>query len=563
MAFGGAALTLKKFDNPRQIALHLGRDYQKQFMYIAYRLSPPRKYKTFNIPKKSGGVRTICAPRTALLNLQKELKRLIEADYEPKPHVHGFVSNHQRSIVSNSRQHLRKKWVLNLDLRDYFETIHFGRITGRLRAPPYNYKDRIADFIAHVACYETHKVIDGETKKTSVLMPGGALSPLLSNIVSDRLDSELSRYCRQFGCSYTRYADDITISSNRNRFPGRIARFDDPDDRRSLALADELQDIIEKNGFQINHKKTRLQTQQMRQEVTGLVVNASSNVKRNFVRQIRAMLYDWKENGLSAATEKHFAQRPNRGRLSEYEVRNFEWVVRGKIEFIRQVKGATDSVFQKLAAKYNELAVNGGKIFIPIVETEQILNGSVWYLEHESDDGGCGTCFVLGASTLVTCNHCVGENLQVFPAKAPKIPFDANVVVEDQINDLAVLEVSGLPTGLVPSSCLELASAIDIAALKVGDSVQAVGFPGDMNAESLSVFGSSIVRFSKRTLDGTVPTKDNVMVLDGGTSEGMSGGPVLHQGKVVGVIIRGPGHSAPTAKSEAVLSTHLTSLINK
>lgn len=556
-------MSLKNITNLRQIADLLGRNYQKQLMYIAYRLSPSRRYKTFTIPKKSGGVRNICAPRAALLNLQKQLKVLIEADYRPKPHVHGFVSNHHRSIVSNSRQHLRKKWVLNLDLTDYFETIHFGRVAGRLRAAPYNYGDRIADFIAHVACYESYKMIDGETKRTSVLMPGGALSPLLSNIVSDRLDSELSRHCQQFGCSYTRYADDITISSNRNRFPGRIARFDDPDDFRSVALADELQIIVEKNGFQINHKKTRLQSHQMRQEVTGLVVNAKSNVKRNFVRQIRAMLYDWKENGVLAATENHFKQRPDRGRLPGFEAKNFEWVVRGKIEFLRQVKGATDRVFRKLATQYNELAVVGGKISIPVVETEQSLHGAVWYLEHDSDGGACGTCFALDVSTLVTCYHCIGKNLKVFPAKVPKLPFDAKAINEDQTNDLAIIEVSDLPKEFQPFPCLELASAADIAALKVGDSVQAVGFPGDMNAESLSIFGGAIVRFLKRTLDGIEPTTDNVMVLDGGTSEGMSGGPVLHEGKVVAVIVRGPGHNAPTAKCEAVLITHLIPLIKQ
>lgn len=219
----GVSLSLKSFRTVRQISFRLGRNYRRQMMYIAYRLSSTRKHRIFTIPKKSGGRRTICAPNGALLTLQREIKNLIEVDFEPRVHVHGFVSGRQRSVVSNAAQHVRKKWVLNIDLEDYFETIHFGRIVGRLQARPYNYTRKVAEFIAHIACFETYKTVRGESRSTSVLMPGGALSPLLSNIVTDRLDGELSRLCRELGCSYSRYADDITISSNRNRFPSRIA----------------------------------------------------------------------------------------------------------------------------------------------------------------------------------------------------------------------------------------------------------------------------------------------------------------------------------------------------
>lgn len=231
-------MSLKPFANLRQIAFALRRNYRKRFVYIAYGLAPGARYKEFTIPKKSGGTRRICAPRIALLGLQRDILRLLESDYRPRAHVHGFVGGHQRSIVSNARQHVGKRWVLNIDLEDYFETIHFGRIRGRLMAPPYDYPEEIAQFIAHIACFQTEKEVEGSLRTTHVLMPGAALSPILANIVSDKLDAELARFCRQLGCTYTRYADDITISSNRRTFPAPIGRFANPDSHDDFILSD-------------------------------------------------------------------------------------------------------------------------------------------------------------------------------------------------------------------------------------------------------------------------------------------------------------------------------------
>ena len=388
-------MSLKPFANLRQIAFALRRNYRKRFVYIAYGLAPGARYKEFTIPKKSGGTRRICAPRIALLGLQRDILRLLESDYRPRAHVHGFVGGHQRSIVSNARQHVGKRWVLNIDLEDYFETIHFGRIRGRLMAPPYDYPEEIAQFIAHIACFQIEKEVGGSLRTTHVLMPGAALSPILANIVSDKLDAELARFCRQLGCTYTRYADDITISSNRRTFPAPIGRFANPDSHDDFILSDTFQQMIEDNGFRINHAKTRLLGVAFQQEVTGLVVNEKVNVKRKFVRDVRAMLHDWEFNGYAAASARHFNdKRPDRGRLPEQEATNFEWVLRGKIEFIRQVKGSTDQVFRGLAARFNALS-SGGQFSIPLVEDSEVLNAAVWYLENDTDGGSVGTCFAV------------------------------------------------------------------------------------------------------------------------------------------------------------------------
>ncbi|MBR9852821.1 reverse transcriptase domain-containing protein [Paracoccus seriniphilus] len=554
-------MSLKPFANLRQIAFALRRNYRKRFVYIAYGLAPGARYKEFTIPKKSGGTRRICAPRIALLGLQRDILRLLESDYRPRAHVHGFVGGHQRSIVSNARQHVGKRWVLNIDLEDYFETIHFGRIRGRLMAPPYDYPEEIAQFIAHIACFQTEKEVEGSLRTTHVLMPGAALSPILANIVSDKLDAELARFCRQLGCTYTRYADDITISSNRRTFPAPIGRFANPDSHDDFILSDTFQQMIEDNGFRINHAKTRLLGAAFQQEVTGLVVNEKVNVKRKFVRDVRAMLHDWEFNGYAAASARHFNdKRPDRGRLPEQEATNFEWVLRGKIEFIRQVKGSTDQVFRGLAARFNALS-SGGQFSIPLVEDSEVLNAAVWYLENDTDGGSVGTCFAVAENLFATCAHCLGPNLRIFPRQSPAFAMEADEVARDEHNDLALIRLRTPMPAFNPAATLQMASRAEAGALGIRSAVQAAGYPSNLDSTSLTIRDTEVTGFSRQTFDGTPATSDNVIALLSGTYEGMSGGPVLFSGKVVGVIVRGPNDDDRTIPFLAVRSEFVDALL--
>ena len=553
-------MSLKPFSNLRQVAFHLRRDYRRRMFHIAYGLPSGARYKEFTIPKRSGGTRRICAPRKALLNLQRDILRLIEFDYQPRANVHGFVSGRQRSIVSNARQHVGKRWVLNIDLEDYFETIHFGRVRGRLAASPYNYSDEIAQFIAHIACFETEKEVDGVRRTTSVLMPGGALSPILANIVTDKLDAELARFCRTLGCTYTRYADDITISSNRRTFPAPIGRFADPESFVEFTLSDSFQQIVEDNGFRVNHGKTRLLGQAFQQDVTGLVVNEKVNVKRKFVRQVRAMLHDWEFNGLALASEKHFNEkRPERGRLPEQEASNFEWVVRGKIEFIRQVKGSTDQVFRALAARFNDMC-SGHDFHIPLVEDRDVLNAAVCYLENDADGGAVGTCFAIEDNLYVTCAHCLGPNLRVFPRQSPTFQMDADVVAQDDHNDLALIRIRTPIPAFQPTVSLQLANAAEATSIDIRSAVQTAGYPSNLDPSSVTIRSTEVTGLSRQSFDGTPPTTDNVFELLSGTYEGMSGGPVLYEGKVVGVIVRGPNGDDRTIPCLAVRTIFLDTL---
>jgi hypothetical protein len=167
---------------------------------------------------------------------------------------------------------------LNLDLHDFFGTINFGRVRGVL------IKDRnfllhptVATLIAQISCYK------------NALPQGAPTSPIISNIVSRPLDLKLVDLAKRYGCCYTRFADDITFSTNKAVFPEQLAKLE-ANTSHDWVLGDKIREAVTKAGFVENPKKTRLQYFKNRQDVTGLVVNKRVNVTREYRKTVRAML---------------------------------------------------------------------------------------------------------------------------------------------------------------------------------------------------------------------------------------------------------------------------------
>ena len=113
--------------------------------------------------------------------------------------VHGFVKN--KSVLSNAKQHLKKKYILNLDLKNFYGSINFGRVRGLFMSKPFNMGDRAATIIAQICC-------DNDS-----LPQGACTSPIISNFIMSRLDKELIQFAKNTHTTYTRYADDMLISS--------------------------------------------------------------------------------------------------------------------------------------------------------------------------------------------------------------------------------------------------------------------------------------------------------------------------------------------------------------
>jgi hypothetical protein len=162
-------------------------------------------------------------------------------------------------------------------------------------------------------------------------------------MVCATLDTALRRLAEESGCTYTRYADDITFSTTRRRFPEAIAVVTSGSDgARNVRAGDNLRTVIEQNSFKINFGKVRLRNIGERREVT------SVNVPREYIKNVRGMLHSWERFGYDAAeSELRLRHYRKHRRPSAPAVRLVD-VVSGKLEFLRMVKGIADPVYTRL-----------------------------------------------------------------------------------------------------------------------------------------------------------------------------------------------------------------------
>jgi len=318
---------------------HLLEVGEKVLTYAIWRKPEKERYRTWMVRKRSGGIRQIDAPSKTHKILQRKLAYVILLVAQRRSAAHGFMPD--KSIVTNAAAHARCRWVLNVDLKDFFPSIHFGRVRGMLMGKPYLIGERAATAIAQLCCYK---------KK---LPQGAPTSPVLSNMICAKLDGELRRLAAVHGCKYTRYADDLTFSMNKKDFSAELAT--SIGEGTNAAVGPALRQVIEANSFQINHNKVRLQSRMTRQQVTGLVVNRRPNVRRAFASQIRAMLHAWEEYGYDAAQAEFLSKYDTKHRPKEASKRIFEKVIRGKLAFLKQVRGNEDNRYLTLRRRLGRL----------------------------------------------------------------------------------------------------------------------------------------------------------------------------------------------------------------
>ena len=342
----------------------------QQLTYWTRIARPQDRYRAFEISKRNGTKRSIEAPSPVLLVLQRKLLQVLEAVYEPRAPVHGFVR--ARSILTNASLHVRRAWVLNIDLADFFPSIHFGRVRGIFRAKPFLLPDPVAIAIAQLTCSQGR------------LPQGAPTSPIISNIICAKMDGELRRFASEQGAVYTRYADDITFSVRRRGFPQAIAAIAEPEPGTfSVALSKSLVAIVENNGFQVNDAKVRIQPWKRSQRVPGLVVNQRPNVPRRFIRRTRAMLHAWEQHGLDAAQarfeEQYAAHCRNKKAPPSFAKR-----VRGNIAYIGQIRGRDDAIYFRLLTKYHDL-IGDPILGVPAAMTNNTTKRDV-FICHASED---------------------------------------------------------------------------------------------------------------------------------------------------------------------------------
>ena len=245
----------------------------KAITYLLYKRRIENSYASFEILKKNGDPRVIDTPNEKLKLIQRKLSEMlykIHVDYitqnEIKTSVsHGFEKN--KSIVTNAYRHKNKKYLLNIDISDFFSSFNFGRVQGYFyKSREFMFSKEVATIIAQLVCYN------------GKLPQGAPTSPIISNLIFNIVDLKILALAKKYRLNYTRYADDMSFSTNNKVFK-----------KEYLNFIKELSDLLEKNGFEINKNKTRLEYCSSRQEVTGLTVNNKINASRKFIKKTRAM----------------------------------------------------------------------------------------------------------------------------------------------------------------------------------------------------------------------------------------------------------------------------------
>lgn len=289
--------------------------------YVLYVLKPDTQYTKFIIPKKNGGTRLICSPSERLKPIQSALSELLQdcldeltaakvkENHDFKSNLsHGFLRN--KSIFTNAVMHTNQRNVLNIDLKDFFDNFNFGRVRGFfISNNEFKLDESIATVIAQIACYENK------------LPQGSPCSPIITNLITHILDIRLAALAASHSCIYSRYADDITFSTREKIFPSRLMA----EIHGKYTLGKKLRNELSRAGFEINASKTRIQYQDSRQDVTGLVVNKKPNVKSEYWRTAKSQCHSIFQTG---SFKKKIGDEFVDGNINELE---------GQLNFIDQI----------------------------------------------------------------------------------------------------------------------------------------------------------------------------------------------------------------------------------
>jgi len=234
-------------------------------------------YRTFTIPKRDGSKRLITAPDKEMKEIQKVILTLFEQKGRafPSKWAHGFAKF--KSPVTNAREHKGAQIVLIMDIKDFFPSITYEMIEKQ-------YGGLAAQF-----CTFHGRAGQG--------MP---TSPWIGNVLLLPMDNAIAHWCEMHSPQliYTRYADDITISSKEYCNMKRVKR--------------SVRKLIKRAGFDIKPEKTRILQPHVKMSITGIVINNGEHVSREFRRNLRSEI-------------NHYRRSPDPG------IRN---QIRGKIAWV-------------------------------------------------------------------------------------------------------------------------------------------------------------------------------------------------------------------------------------
>lgn len=270
-------------------------------------------YYNFQISKKSGGKRDISMPKDILNDIQKFIKEHVLDNIPISLYAYGFVKG--KNIYKNAERHCNKDCVLNIDFKDFFPSIDGKRV--------YYIFNELCGYNEFVSLFLSEFCLLNNS-----LPQGASTSPVISNIVTYKLDLRLSKFAKKSGFTYSRYADDITFSGGY--------------ELTKTYYLNVIKKIINEEGFIINPRKLRYQRRGRRQEVTGLIVNnLEPSISKLYIIELRQELYYINKFGISE-------HKKNKGFINNY----YKEHILGKILFIKSINEELGRIYLD---KFNQI----------------------------------------------------------------------------------------------------------------------------------------------------------------------------------------------------------------
>lgn len=282
-------------------------------------LAQQSTYRTFTVPKKGGGERQIEVPPAPLKKVLTLLNRYLQSTYffEKSSAAYGFVSGvrndeDRRNVLTNAKKHLGRPYLVNIDLKDFFHTINRAMVLRIFSEKPFRWKGELADLAADLCTYQGR------------LPMGTPTSPTLSNFACRDLDHRLQKFATNMLWVYTRYADDMSFSSQQHI---------------NTEMLQSLKEIITEAGFLINHRKVVRYGPKDDKIVTGLLLTDRVDLAPDFLPQLRKEI-----DQLAAATLAQHEQ----GQLTTRWLNKLRQQVRGRISFAGFVLGRRNDAYMEL-----------------------------------------------------------------------------------------------------------------------------------------------------------------------------------------------------------------------
>lgn len=253
------------------------------------------EYHLFNV-SSHGKQRTICSPSWNLKKRQSWILKNILNNYKLPNCVHGFVQG--KSIVTNAKCHLGAQEIACVDIQDFFPSVNSESVYKIFTE--LGYSKEVSAILVELCTFE------------GVLPQGAPTSPMLANIALAGFDKYMMEYSKKENIIYSRYADDITISGNKDL----------------SGYVEIIRTTLKQYGFELNESKTHIMKGKQRKIVTGLVVSDTVKIPKRYKRRLRQELYYCNKYGIRS----HLAKR---GRTSAV---NFEEYLYGKAYFVKMVE---------------------------------------------------------------------------------------------------------------------------------------------------------------------------------------------------------------------------------